>query len=228
MNTRQQLEQQRRFPQERRQMHPPIPQATRQPIQQQQQQPYQQQIPIQAPVQLPQPIQAPQPRSQAVRLAPIEPSEEQEATTPKSKSGGGAPKKQKEEVAEPIGAAQAGLSDDQRSAIQRYIQLDDEINNLNATIKEKRAERSELEDELIGILKPLPAPIKTGRTILRTKKKITKEGITQKFWTTKLATSGHLKDPSKAEQLVKDIYKNRSATEDYELVRESAGPESQQ
>lgn len=221
MNTRQQLEQQRRFPQERRPMHPPIPQATRQP----------------APVQLqpPQPVQlqAPQPQ----RVGPPPPIATQvrvEAPAPNnnnnndSDSDGGednAPKrggrKPKEEVAEPIGAAQAGLSEEQRSAIQRYIQLDDEINTLNAAVKEKRAERSELEDDLIGILRPLPAPIRAGRTILRTKKKLTKEGINQKFWTTKLASSGHLKDPSKADQLVKSIYKNRTSTEDYELVREN-------
>jgi hypothetical protein len=66
----------------------------------------------------------------------------------------------------------------------------------------------------------LPAPIRSGTTVLRVKKITKKEGINQKFWVEKLAQSGHLKDPNQASALVKAIYKNRNGTDDYQLVRE--------
>ncbi len=131
-------------------------------------------------------------------------------------------KKTKEVVPEPIAASQAGLTDEQRSMIQRYITLDDEITVLNAAVSAKRKERKELEETVLAVLRPLEAPIKTGRTILRAKKKFTKQSLNQKLWTEKLSASGQLKDPTKAEQLVKNIYKDCPKTENYELVRESA------
>lgn len=122
---------------------------------------------------------------------------------------------------EPVSEQVVGLSDEQRNAIQRYIQLDDEIAQLNTQVSRKRAERKELEDEVLGILRPLPAPVSSGNNVLKVKKTQKKESINQKFWENKLAASGELKDPTRASQLVKAIYKNRTTEEDFSLVRET-------
>jgi hypothetical protein len=127
--------------------------------------------------------------------------------------------KNKEPGKEPVTAAR--LSADQRSILQRYIAIDDEISVLNAQIKDKRAERKQLEDELLVLLRKMDVPVQMGTTIIGTKKKSTAESLTQRVWVEKLMKSGQLKDPSKAEQLVKTIYKNREKTEDYELVRKN-------
>lgn len=121
-------------------------------------------------------------------------------------------------IPEPISANQAGLDDEQRSLIQRYIMVDDEISVLNATLKAKRSERKELEDEVLAVIAPIEAPIVSGQNIVRAKKKMVKGALNQKIWTDQLAASGQLKDPSKAEQLVKGIYKAAPKTEDIELV----------
>lgn len=156
----------------------------------------------------------------AASVAPAAPVPHVGVVAPVASSPARAVRKPKEDVPEPIAAAQAGLNEEQRSMIQRYIALDDEITALNATLKAKRAERAELEDNVLAIIRPLEAPIKTGRTILRAKVKSVKGSLTQKLWTEKLAASGHLKDPAKAEELVKNIYKDAPRTEDFELVRE--------
>ena len=120
-----------------------------------------------------------------------------------------------------MSAQQVGLTDEQRSQIQRYIELDDQIGQLNAQLKGLRAERKQLEDEVLGIIRPLQTgSIKTGNVVLRAKKTKKKESLNQKVWARKLAESGQLRDPNQSMALVKHIYKNLSTTEDFELVRE--------
>jgi len=122
----------------------------------------------------------------------------------------------------PASEEQIGLTAEQRSEIQRYIELDNQISQLNNQLKGLRAERKGLEDSVLAIIRPLrSASVRTrDNVVLRAKKKMTKEGLNQKFWVRKLAESGQLADSSRAEALVKSIYKNRESTEDYELVRE--------
>lgn len=129
---------------------------------------------------------------------------------------------------EPQAAAPAhtiSLSDEQRAAVQRYIQLDDEISQLNSEVNAKRAERKEMEDEVLAILQLLRTPLKAGNDVLKVKKSKKKEAINQGFWIKKLETCGELKDPSRAKDLVKNIYKNRnSEEEDFSVVHEKAPP----
>lgn len=122
---------------------------------------------------------------------------------------------------EPESEQQVGLNAEQRSQIQRYIELDDQIGVLNNQLKALRSERKELEDEVLAIVRPLRSgAIKTGNTVLRAKKTKKKQGLNQKVWAEKLAASGQLRDPNNAPALVKHVYKSLSTTEDYELVRE--------
>lgn len=115
-----------------------------------------------------------------------------------------------------------GLSAEQRSEIQRYIQLDNQIAQLNAQLKNLRAERKDLEDSVLATIRPLrSASVRTrDNVVLRVKKKKKKESLNQKVWAKKLAESGQLRDPSKATDVVKYVYKTLATTEDYELVRE--------
>ena len=120
---------------------------------------------------------------------------------------------------DPVQATQIGFTDEQRGQIQRYLQLDDEIANINGQLKQLREERKELHDEVLSMIRPLEAPVRAGTNILRARKKMVKETVNQKFLSKKLAECGELKDPTKANDLVKVFYKDREATEDYELVR---------
>jgi hypothetical protein len=115
-----------------------------------------------------------------------------------------------------------GLSAEQRSEIQRYIELDTQIGQLNAQLKGLRAERKQLEDNVLAIIRPLrSASVRTrDNVVLRAKKTRKKENLNQRVWARKLAESGQLKDPNNATALVKHVYKNLATTEDYELVRE--------
>ncbi len=221
MNTRPnyQLEQQRRFAQEkeRRFVQPPVVPVTGPP----------------APVSTrntaaaaPEPIvkKAPAP----IQLAPVNNNNNYDGEEPPvvkavrtKKTGSTVPRKPKEAAVEPVSSDQVGLRDEQRSTIQRYIELDDEINELNARIKQLRNERKELEDDLIVMLNVVNKPVREGDVVLATKKKAKQETVNQKFLAEKLAQSGELIDATKADSIIKNIYKNRSKTEDYALVRKN-------
>jgi len=128
----------------------------------------------------------------------------------------------KRERPDPVSETQVGLTDEQKSQIERYIQLDDQISVLNEQVGRMRAERKQLENGVLSIVRPLQSgSLRThNNVILRAKKKITRESINQKFWARKLAESGQLRDPTQSDALVKSIYKNRGSTEDYELTRD--------
>jgi hypothetical protein len=150
-------------------------------------------------------------------------NQEQRRPSSSSSSGGGARRgRPRTQQPEPVNEEQVGLSGEQRSAIQRYIDLDDQISQLNNQLKVLRNERKELEDNVLAILRPLrSASVRTrDNVVLRAKKKKKKENLNQKVWARKLAESGQLKNPDSATALVKNIYKNLETTEDYELVRE--------
>lgn len=117
-------------------------------------------------------------------------------------------------------AAQVGLSQESRDMIRRYIALDDQISKFNGQLSQLRKDRTALKKEVMRIIQPLPAPVKSGNTVLRVKTKIKRETVNQKFWVKALAESGQLIDPGTSKDLVTAIYKNRETAEAYELIRE--------
>lgn len=121
---------------------------------------------------------------------------------------------------EPVSDQQVGLSQEQRDQIQRYLELDDQIKRINDQLKGMRAQRKQLEDEVLAIVRPLRSgALETGNNVLRAKKTKKKQGLNQQVWAEKLAASGQLRDPNNAPALVKHVYKSLTVTEDYELER---------
>ena len=170
-----------------------------------------------APVPVSAPVSASAPVVHTPASAPSGPRDPAEAA-PKAKAK--AKRAKKAETAPAIPVVESPLSDDQRGIIRRYIELDDQISELKIRVKELSQQRADLERLVSATIKPLAAPVKTGNTVLRLKVEQVKESLTKETWVKKLAQSGELKDPSKSQELVDGIYKNRAVTATKEeLVR---------
>lgn len=133
-------------------------------------------------------------------------------------------KRQRAKIAPAIPIVQSPLTAEQRSNIQRYITLDNEVAQLKSRTKELIRQRDQLETIVSAIIKPLAAPVKDGNTTLRIKVGDVKETLTKDKWVQKLAASGELKDPAKSQELVDNIYKSLVVTKTKEeLVTTTPG-----
>ena len=91
---------------------------------------------------------------------------------------------------------------------------------MRAEQRELVAEKRDLESEIAVVLQPLHAPVRSGNTILRVKKKKKRSCIGKKHLVTTLQNCGQLKDPSMAAEVVKFIYDARTVSEDFEVTRD--------
>lgn len=172
------------------------------------------------------------PNTPIASIAPVAPSAPKAPKAPKAASApkaapkapidpsAPAPAAKRAKLAPPIPIVQSPLTGEQRSNIQRYITLDNEVTQLKARVKELCRQRDQLEVIVSAIIKPLAAPVKDGNTTLRIKVGDVKETLTKDKWVQKLAASGELKDPSKSQEVVDNIYKSLVVTKTKEeLVR---------
>jgi hypothetical protein len=127
--------------------------------------------------------------------------------TPKKIAAKAPPKKPTVKRVAPKPVEESPLSDEQRQAIEAYIDLDDKIMEAKSKLKELQNQQLILQPILANALKN--TPIKSGNTVLRVKTSETKEGISQKFLIRKLEESGELKNSEHAKKVIEDIYKSR-------------------
>ena len=117
---------------------------------------------------------------------------------------------------EPVG--EETLEDEQIRKIRRWIELDNRISQLNAEKKLLVEEKRELDDEMVAVLQPTKAPVRSGDTLLSLKTQKTRR-FNKKNIAKGLIESGELKDPEKAAAVVDFIYKSRDVVENVKVVR---------
>jgi hypothetical protein len=112
------------------------------------------------------------------------------------------------------------LTDEQRALLKRYLVADNDFIRAQEEMKRAKALRDELQDMVKSIIKPINAPVAQDNAVFRVKQKPVKETLTKSTWVRKLEESGELRDPSKAAELVNQIYKSLAITKyTEELVR---------
>ena len=103
------------------------------------------------------------------------------------------------------------FTEEEKNKFKLYFELDDEIRDLKATMKEKTAESKALLDEIKHILEETEhASINTNRGGLIKKTKIKRGGINRKYLIDSLKECELVEEsPEIVEQIVQYVYNNR-------------------
>ena len=105
-----------------------------------------------------------------------------------------------------------------KKLVQKYISNDDEICNINKTLKELKSKKKEMEDEIINFMSHNNIDVvDTQDGKLKMTKTKTYTSINKTHLMTKLADK--LKDEKKAEEIAQHIIENRAFNEVSKIKR---------